>query len=257
MAIVPVTITNATSTIKRAYYSMSLEKTKGKVISSNVQKELKKGFFSGVTTTYRAHITYVYNVDGASYLGRGIEFEDPSFSTNNKALRLVKKYPLNRRIIIFYSTINPDKSVIIKPNTTKPLIFTILGTLAGLYMTMTGVFFIMGGGIKNLKAELNKPKTVEPKQAEQKPERPLRPAAAKPNEPKTTVAQTPEPEPTAPIMKPPPSKTGLKPPAAAPEKVVIKKPTANPISTGKATNEARPKIVTTTSLKPPANKPKK
>lgn len=271
LAIVPITITNATGTIKKAYYTMGLEKTKARIISSNVQTELKKGFLSrNLITTYRAHITYVYNVDRESYLGRGVEFEDPTFSTREEAESLVKKYPLNRRILIFYSTINPDKSVIIKPAIIKPLALIIIGALAGIYMTLTGAFFIMGGGIKKLKTEISELKTKNATQPETKKiTKETKPQ--EPEETKTTPGQIESPQTSKPASIPSTGeapaaektpaynptaetvKTGLKPKA----KLVVKKPTANPLSTGSKANEAKPKMATTTSLKPAASKTKK
>lgn len=261
LAIVPVTVTNATGTIKKAYYSMFLEKTKGRVISSNIEKELKKGAFSStLKTKYRAHITYIYSVERESFLGRGIEYEDPIFDTYSEAKTVIKRYPINRNVPIFYSTINPDKAVIIKPPVLKPLILLIIGSILTLLMTVKGAFFIMNGGIETLKENLKRPKKV----AKPKEEKLTKKAPITKEKPKIKVAE--QTKPTAktltaePVTKTPiirqPSKTQLKP-KPTPEKVVIKKPTANPISTADQPKEARPKIVTSTSLKPSANKEKK
>lgn len=300
LAIVPITVISTIDMVKESYYTSSMEKARGTIISSNVETELRKGYFPPrLITEYKAHISYIYTVNKVSYLSTVVTINQTTFDDIKDAEALVKKYPLGKKLRIFYSTRNEGVAVLKNTFSLKKTIIFIMGFLASLYMSFTGFVFISEGKLKEIEpAEVlkslqnikEKIATIKLPKFPSKKETPAKkhtPEAYQPTPQgsetqasgtrgsETQASETQAsgthasgtrvpitPVPAAPkkvfgstetVRKPGTSPTKV----TSPNKVVIKKPTANPLSTGKSSGEAKPKLATTTSLKPSPNKTKK
>jgi hypothetical protein len=89
---------------------------KGQVIKSYASKPWKRSINSA-----EPYIEYIYSVRGVNYRGTQIGFAHEEPWTKQKVKSLLKKYPVNSRVKVFYDPENPSFSAL-EPDNTDGLI---------------------------------------------------------------------------------------------------------------------------------------
>ena len=94
--------------IKEGFNSINWSKTKGKILSSELEVSETRNE-SSYTKSYRADISYSYFIDRKEFIGKQVYCGDDIFRVfSDKPTRLVKQYPKGEETIVFY---NPYKLV--------------------------------------------------------------------------------------------------------------------------------------------------
>ncbi|HDS08103.1 MAG TPA: DUF3592 domain-containing protein [Bacteroides sp.] len=85
----------------------------GKVLESDVAKNIRSTGGNTKTTTYRPEICYNYQVDDQEYVSDRIGVTGSySSSSPAKAYRITTKYPVDKEVTVYYDPNKPDQSVL-------------------------------------------------------------------------------------------------------------------------------------------------
>jgi len=116
--------------------SKDWESTHGEIISSELETFR---FDDESNKTYRAGISFKYEVSGKQYLSNRAFFGDKlQLSFKGPALKLLNKYPVGSRIAVFYNPKNIEESVL-----ENGISFNVMLLLCiGLVMTLLGFFLL-------------------------------------------------------------------------------------------------------------------
>lgn len=92
--------------------SVNWPTTEAVVSSSNVRRDWDKNN-GAPKTTYWFEISYNYEIEGKTYLGKRYTFQGgPSFNTKSLADALLAEFPIGKKITIYYQPDNPQEAVI-------------------------------------------------------------------------------------------------------------------------------------------------
>ena len=99
-----------------ARVSSSWPRTTGTIVSSEVERSTSRSsggkHGSRTSTAYHARVTYSYAVDGVSWEGRNVAFGDYGSGNPSHAAGVVARYPVNRRVDVFYAPDSPGRAVL-------------------------------------------------------------------------------------------------------------------------------------------------
>ena len=85
----------------------------GKVLESDVAKNIRSIGGNTKTTTYRPEICYSYQVDDQEYVSDRIGVAGSySSSSPAKAYRIATKYPVDKEVTVYYDPNKPGQSVL-------------------------------------------------------------------------------------------------------------------------------------------------
>lgn len=87
----------------------------GIIVQSEVdewRKRNKKSKFPKYITTYDPEIRYEYEIDGKSYTNSKIDFRSHDRYRSNYAKGIVAKYPVGKKVEVFYDPSSPVRSVL-------------------------------------------------------------------------------------------------------------------------------------------------
>lgn len=83
----------------------------GVVGAAEVERIVRRDEDSRIIT-YLPRVTYTYTVEGSEFRGDQIGFGKFEFSTAKNAEALVDKYPVGRKVKVFYNPLDPQESVL-------------------------------------------------------------------------------------------------------------------------------------------------
>lgn len=137
--------------LKESFESKNWPVADGRVVSSEVQVfEDKKRDDKGhekVVFTYGAKVSYEYAVDKFRYSSDKISFGDYRSESENRAKKIVEKYPQGSQIQVRYNPENPGVSVL-EPGASWNTYFILA---IGLVFSFFGFLFIAGYVIRYFK----------------------------------------------------------------------------------------------------------
>jgi Protein of unknown function (DUF3592) len=96
--------------ISRASDTTDWDATRGIVVTSGVEQRRSEGSRPGMT--YRARVTYEYNVRKKTYVGERITYIDTWSSNRSLAERVTGRYPEGKSVTVHYQPEAPEKSVL-------------------------------------------------------------------------------------------------------------------------------------------------
>ncbi len=86
--------------------------TSAVITSSKVRRDWDKNQ-GAAKTIYWFEVQYNYVVDDKTYQGKRYTFHgNPSFSNKSEAKKLLEKFPVGKKITIYYQPENPEEAVI-------------------------------------------------------------------------------------------------------------------------------------------------
>jgi hypothetical protein len=128
--------------------SNSWPKTEGVIIHSSIEKNRS----SKGKATYSADIRYEFYVNDTLFEGSRVSFGNVSTSDSEDAKKKLRKYPLQKKVDVYYDPEFPGESVLIKggnmwTNIIKygPLLFVFFGALLALQSLKRILRFFLGG----------------------------------------------------------------------------------------------------------------
>jgi len=132
----------------RAEASNSWAKTEGVIIHSAIEKERgSKG-----KTTYSADIRYEFQVNDSLFEGYRVTFGNVSRSSSDNAKETLRKYPVRKKVDVYYDPEFPGDSVLIKGGNMwtsvikySPWLFIIFGVMLTLQSLKRILRFFLGG----------------------------------------------------------------------------------------------------------------
>ena len=126
--------------------SKSWDSTEGEILTSDVIKEFNNNS-EGNNLMYKPEICYSFSVNGQQFISNKIRIMF-NFSTNwsTRAYRLVKKYPINSKVTVFYDANNPEDSVL-EPGIKFEIIVMII---IGFLITLISFYFVNNYGFFEL-----------------------------------------------------------------------------------------------------------
>jgi flagellar basal body-associated protein FliL len=89
----------------------SWSQTKGRVIQSSVSTQ--DAVTIKQTDTYIPYVEYSYEVQSKRYINSKIHFYNPKINSKERAEDIIKEYPKNKIINVYYDSKNPYKSALI------------------------------------------------------------------------------------------------------------------------------------------------
>ena len=141
--------------------------TEGAIVRSGVSVD--KGDSKDAEPRYIASVEYDYVVNDYEYTGDRIAFESQSFFEENAAKKIIRKYPVGKKVQVFYDPDKPHNSVL-EPGTTSnsflPIVFGIIIMLFGV-MAIVAAFKIKFEKLKPGRPPAESPQTPgEPEQGD-------------------------------------------------------------------------------------------
>ena len=120
--------------LRLAQASASWPMTQGKIIESKIHSSRDSD-----GTTYKPIVRFTYQVKGQELRGNKVFFGGGGISTGNRSYsrRITQKYPLGKRVKVFYDPSEPRQSVLEAGLRKKSFIQLTFGSL----------FFLMGSGV--------------------------------------------------------------------------------------------------------------
>ncbi len=117
--------------LDNAKQSIAWPTTQGVIVNSEVVRERNRNSSSsGSSVTYTADVMFEFQLDGQTYSSNNVSFGQYSSSSASDARKIVRAYPANSRVTVYYNPDNPDESVL------EP------GVSAGSYMILgMGILF--------------------------------------------------------------------------------------------------------------------
>lgn len=101
---------------EQSQYAKDWPKTLGKITHSEVvSSQVKTGTGSNrrTETFYKADIRYTYTIKGKEYTGNRVFFGDDMSSANSSdAHDLVQKYPVGKKLMVYYESFTPTLTVL-------------------------------------------------------------------------------------------------------------------------------------------------
>lgn len=107
----------------------SWPKTKGVVVVSKMHDFMRKNSDGTRTRIYSAKVHYRYKVKGKSYTGNTIASRGQFSNIQSVPEKILKKYPLHRKIDVFYNPKKPKHSVLVREGFGIILGFMIMGVI--------------------------------------------------------------------------------------------------------------------------------
>ncbi len=101
--------------IKNAHASINWASIEGKILSSEIKSKTNTTRSSGKrrrSTSYFANILYEYEIKGEKYTGKKISYGDYGSSDYDSVKTIVANYPRDKKVDVFYNTINPKEAVL-------------------------------------------------------------------------------------------------------------------------------------------------
>lgn len=138
--------------IKEGFYSLSWSKTKGKILSSelDVNETLVE---NSTSKSYRADITYSYVIDRKEFVGKQVYCGDDLYNSfSEKPTRLVKQYPKGEETIVFYNPYKFEEAVLIRG--IKPINWLNVILVSGIMIV--GLWFLDTEAVMHTINELSK-----------------------------------------------------------------------------------------------------
>lgn len=90
-------------------------KTKGVVIKSEVYKETTPSGMDGTSLSFKTLIEYKYKADDEEHISKRVFYGDTiGTSLPFKSKKLIKQYPIDSEVIVYYNPVNPKESVLQK-----------------------------------------------------------------------------------------------------------------------------------------------
>ena len=121
----------------------AFERAKGKITQSrlNAYQRRKRGMAWGKETVYSADIRFQFRVGGQIYTSELVDFDVSSSQIDPKSAQLrLRKYPLHRKIAVFYDPQNPHLAVLEPQNkarSLRALCFTAFLWVSGFLLVVT------------------------------------------------------------------------------------------------------------------------
>ncbi len=126
--------------LQNAKASLEWPNTEGTVLKSDVVSETSTsgtGRDRRTSTTYKAAILYEYTVEGEKRSSSQVSFGQYSSSDPSHAQKISVKYPVGKKVKVFYSPEEHGKAVLEPGVTFSSYLVLIIGS----------VFFLIGGGL--------------------------------------------------------------------------------------------------------------
>jgi Protein of unknown function (DUF3592) len=104
-------IIRAASSLKQAGRSENWPGVQGKIIESRIDKQNKLEYDAADSTTYTPVVRYTYSLQGKEYTGERVAFGMTN-KNRNPASELVKRYPLDELVMVYYNPEKPEEAVL-------------------------------------------------------------------------------------------------------------------------------------------------
>ena len=122
----------------------------GKIIHSELKVshsvKLYRGQIDAGVTYYMTDIEYTYVVDGKTYVGKKLMANEVgNFRNQADALDVLKQYPLNKEVTVYYDPNHPDQACLISGSVIPAKTYLVLGILVIVIICVAvAVWFAMG-----------------------------------------------------------------------------------------------------------------
>ena len=113
--------------------SKSWPSVQGEIVRSDIKKrqeydsEKKRYYYM-----YSPDISYAYVVNSNQYHGHRITFGDMATKSRKRVVRILKDYPVGKKVTVYYDPARPDRSVLVKKMGGGGYVVLIVGLMFGL-----------------------------------------------------------------------------------------------------------------------------
>jgi multisubunit Na+/H+ antiporter MnhB subunit len=126
---------NITSFLKSMKSQQNWKQTQGTILKSSVVTQSAKQI-----DKYIPSVEYSYNIANKKYIGSRIHFYNQKLINLDKATSIIKEYPKNQSVTVYYNSLEPTDSALVVDSIEYS--DALLETLFGVFFLLLGLLFL-------------------------------------------------------------------------------------------------------------------